>query len=56
LYRSLGGGWQTLAGQGYVDTETRERMENRVDWGDLMDPDQAKPHRIEIDSKQEAPL
>jgi NodT family efflux transporter outer membrane factor (OMF) lipoprotein len=56
LYRGLGGGWQTLAGQGYVDPETREIMENRINWGDLMEPGQAKPHRVEIEEKQESSL
>jgi len=56
LYRGLGGGWQARAGKGYVDTQTREIMENRINWGDLLEPAQAKPHRIEIEEKQESSL
>jgi len=56
LYRGLGGGWQTLAGKGYVDAETREIMENRINWGDLMEPGQARPHRVEIEEEQESSL
>jgi NodT family efflux transporter outer membrane factor (OMF) lipoprotein len=36
IYRSLGGGWQTE--RQFVDDETREQMEQRTNWGDLLEP------------------
>ena len=36
IYRSLGGGWQTE--RQFVDEETREQMEQRTNWGDLLEP------------------
>jgi NodT family efflux transporter outer membrane factor (OMF) lipoprotein len=56
LYRGLGGGWQTQAGRGYVDNETRELMEKRINWGDLMEPGQVKPHRIKTEDEQDQSL
>lgn len=35
IYRSLGGGWQTE--RQFVDDETREQMEQRTNWGDLLE-------------------
>ncbi|MBB1519538.1 efflux transporter outer membrane subunit [Aquipseudomonas guryensis] len=35
LYRALGGGW--YSNQPLVDTATREQMQQRTDWGDLLD-------------------
>jgi len=37
LYRSLGGGWQTSTQRDYVDDDTRQEMEERSNWGDLLD-------------------
>jgi NodT family efflux transporter outer membrane factor (OMF) lipoprotein len=36
LYRSLGGGWQTHDGV-FVDEESRQEMQERVDWNDYLD-------------------
>jgi NodT family efflux transporter outer membrane factor (OMF) lipoprotein len=36
IYRSLGGGWQVE--RQFVDDETREQMEQRTNWGDLLEP------------------
>jgi NodT family efflux transporter outer membrane factor (OMF) lipoprotein len=35
IYRSLGGGWQTA--REYVDEATRQEMQQRTNWGDLLD-------------------
>ncbi len=35
LYKALGGGWQT--GQPLVDAQTRQQMEQRTDWGGLLE-------------------
>ncbi len=37
VYRSLGGGWQTGGTATYVDDETRQQMEDRTNWGDVLD-------------------
>ncbi|NVK40505.1 MAG: TolC family protein [Oceanospirillaceae bacterium] len=36
LYRALGGGWQPAIIDDLVPTQTRETMEKRTDWGDLL--------------------
>jgi len=36
VYRALGGGWQS-AGGSFVDEATRNEMEQRTDWGDLLE-------------------
>jgi len=35
IYRSLGGGWQTS--RQFIDDETRQQMEERTNWGDLLE-------------------
>jgi NodT family efflux transporter outer membrane factor (OMF) lipoprotein len=37
LYRSLGGGWQAGGPASYIDDDTRQQMENRTNWGDVLD-------------------
>ena len=37
LYRGLGGGWQQLAPPEYVDEATRQEMQERTNWGDVLD-------------------
>ena len=36
LYKALGGGW--YSSQPLLDHATREQMQQRTDWGDLLDP------------------
>ncbi|MHC8305955.1 efflux transporter outer membrane subunit [Pseudomonas sp. PB3P13] len=44
LYKALGGGWYTA--QGKVDPATRQQMQQRTDWGDLLDePAAAQPNK-----------
>ncbi len=38
-YRALGGGWEIREDTEFVDPETAERMRERTDWGDILDPD-----------------
>jgi NodT family efflux transporter outer membrane factor (OMF) lipoprotein len=40
VYRALGGGWQNHS-RGFVDDATRNEMEQRVDWGGLLETDRA---------------
>jgi NodT family efflux transporter outer membrane factor (OMF) lipoprotein len=39
LYKALGGGWEIRAGRDFVDDETLEIMNERTDWGKLLDVD-----------------
>lgn len=36
VYRALGGGWQTR-GRSFVDDESRQTMNERTDWGELLE-------------------
>jgi NodT family efflux transporter outer membrane factor (OMF) lipoprotein len=38
VYRALGGGWQLGSGA-FVDAASRDEMEQRTDWGELLDTD-----------------
>jgi NodT family efflux transporter outer membrane factor (OMF) lipoprotein len=38
IYRSFGGGWELREGQGFIPAETREAMEQRTNWGNLLTP------------------
>lgn len=40
VYRALGGGWQIHSG-GFVDEATRIEMEQRIDWGEMLETDRA---------------
>ncbi|MHC8394908.1 efflux transporter outer membrane subunit [Pseudomonas sp. LB3P93] len=45
LYKSLGGGWYSA--QPKVDDATRQQMEKRTDWGDLLtEPAAPLPHKV----------
>jgi NodT family efflux transporter outer membrane factor (OMF) lipoprotein len=43
LYRGLGGGWQTNSQSEFVDEATRETMQQRTNWGDVLDDPPARP-------------
>lgn len=38
LYRALGGGWQLREGNDFVAEDVRETMQQRTNWGTLLDP------------------
>jgi outer membrane protein TolC len=42
VYRALGGGWQTR-GAGFIDDETRQIMNERTDWGELLESPDSNP-------------
>jgi len=42
MYKALGGGWQIRQGQDFVKEETKEVMEERTNWGNLLSPDEIK--------------
>ncbi len=37
VYRSLGGGWQSAMPREYIDETTRQQMQERTHWGDLLE-------------------
>jgi NodT family efflux transporter outer membrane factor (OMF) lipoprotein len=37
FYKALGGGWQPATSEDYLPDETRQTMEQRTDWSDLLD-------------------
>ncbi len=43
VYRSLGGGWEIREGQDFVPVATREQMEKRTNWGELLTPASETP-------------
>lgn len=38
-YRALGGGWEIRDGREFIDQDTVNRMRERTDWGNVLDPD-----------------
>ena len=40
VYKALGGGWQSGAGT-FVDEATKLEMQDRTNWGDLLDADRS---------------
>ena len=56
LYKALGGGWQIRMGNEFIATSAKEQMNERTDWGNLLDtqrdpalsPDDEKPDRQKI--------
>jgi len=43
LYRGLGGGWQTSSQSEFIDEATRETMEQRTNWGDVLENPPPRP-------------
>jgi hypothetical protein len=45
LYKALGGGWYSALPK--IDAATRRQMEQRTDWGDLLDePSAAQANKV----------
>ena len=42
LYKALGGGWD--ASRAPIDPATRQQMQQRTDWGDLLDEPAPSAH------------
>jgi NodT family efflux transporter outer membrane factor (OMF) lipoprotein len=40
MYKALGGGWELRKGQDFISEENRKAMEERTNWGDLLQPEQ----------------
>jgi NodT family efflux transporter outer membrane factor (OMF) lipoprotein len=43
LYRALGGGWELRENQDFLPKEIKEDMEERTDWGGLLNPAAVQP-------------
>jgi NodT family efflux transporter outer membrane factor (OMF) lipoprotein len=39
MYKALGGGWEIREGNSFISDETRQEMEKRTNWGDLLTPE-----------------
>ena len=39
MYKALGGGWEMREGHGFISDENRKAMEERTNWGDLLQPE-----------------
>ncbi len=55
IYKALGGGWQIREGRGFVDQGTRAVMEQRTDWGELLNPGEAQSEEIGDPSARRRP-
>ena len=58
MYRALGGGWQLREGNDFVPASTKEVMEERTNWGDILTPDKeetAVPPRTTPDDSYRRP-
>jgi len=40
MYKALGGGWELREGNNFISEENRKTMEERTNWGDLLQPEQ----------------
>jgi NodT family efflux transporter outer membrane factor (OMF) lipoprotein len=43
IYKALGGGWQVRENQPFIDAETQKTMQERSDWGRLLEPAATDP-------------
>ena len=39
MYKALGGGWELREGHDFISEENRNTMEERTNWGDLLEPE-----------------
>lgn len=42
LYKALGGGWQIRRGKDFVPEKLKEKMQERTDWVNLLEPTSSK--------------
>jgi hypothetical protein len=49
LYKALGGGWEVRVGNDFVPAEIREQMNERTDWGGLLETTVNSPTEVEPD-------
>ena len=39
MYKAIGGGWEIRKGNDVISDENREAMQQRTNWGDLLEPE-----------------
>lgn len=47
MYKALGGGWEVREGHGFVSQQNRAAMQQRTDWGDLLEDKLQQPQTAE---------
>jgi NodT family efflux transporter outer membrane factor (OMF) lipoprotein len=52
MYKALGGGWQIREGKEFVSKDNIEEMEQRTDWGDLIEPKEVETPATADERKQ----
>jgi len=50
LYKALGGGWEVRIGNDFVPLDVREEMQERTDWGEILETTGNKPALRETDA------
>jgi NodT family efflux transporter outer membrane factor (OMF) lipoprotein len=50
LYKALGGGWEVHLGSDFVPADVRDEMNERTDWGDLLETSNDTPPALEPDT------
>ena len=45
LYKALGGGWEGRGESPYINPETLELMQQRTDWGDMIEGPQSRAEK-----------
>jgi hypothetical protein len=43
LYKALGGGWEGRGGLPYIGPDTRQLMQDRTDWGEMLETGYSTP-------------
>jgi len=51
LYKALGGGWEVRVGNDFVPANVRKEMNERTDWGDILETTGNKPPAHEPDTE-----
>ncbi len=54
-YKALGGGWQLREGQPVIAPEIRQEMQERTNWGELLEPEAIVPVPVEDRGRWRAP-
>jgi NodT family efflux transporter outer membrane factor (OMF) lipoprotein len=49
MYKALGGGWQIREGREFVPEETRKKMQDRTNWGNLLTPTKLETPQVDED-------
>jgi NodT family efflux transporter outer membrane factor (OMF) lipoprotein len=55
LHQSLGGGWETFSNQPLISEQSREEMQNRTNWGDLLNDAESAPPNNDTSAQPQQP-